>query len=211
MRRVLVLLVAALVLAAALPLVRAGGLPPLIWAEDHYLDLSKTDSARTTALVDTSPPGLVVLPREWGRVALHPAEMSLVAVVPGQLRGYGFDGSRLVRDPRLDVSFPGVVAVAFSSDGRFLAAVSSSGEVRVWGRDANGVLRQLASLSGFAGAVALEPARGADFWVVASSSARYLGFDGSSWHEVSAFRLAFSGALWASWYAPRGVLAVVDA
>ena len=211
MRRALVLLVVALVLAAALPLVRAGGLPPLIWAEDHYLDLSKTDSLRTSALVDTSPPGLVVLPREWGRVALHPAELSLVAVAPGQLRGYGFDGSRLVRDPRLDAFFPGVVAAAFSSDGRFLAAVSSSGEVRVWGRDAGGVLRLLASLAGFAGAVALEPARGADFWVVASSSARYLGFDGSSWREVGAFRLPLSGAVSASWYAPRGVLAVLDA
>ncbi|MEW5935213.1 MAG: hypothetical protein AB1816_16675, partial [Bacillota bacterium] len=88
MRRALVLLLAALALAAALPLVRAQGLPPLVWLEDHYLDLTKTDSLRTTAVVDTSPPGLVVLPREWGRVALHPLEMRLVGVGPGGLRGY---------------------------------------------------------------------------------------------------------------------------
>lgn len=210
MRRVFAVAALVVVLAAALPLARAEGLPPLIWLEDHYLDLSKTDSSRTTAVVDTSPPGLVVLPREWGRVALHPSELSLVAVAPGQLRGYGFDGSRLVRDPRLDVSFPGVFAAAFSSDGRFLAAVSSSGELRVWGRDSGGVLRRVASLGGFVGTVALEPARGADFWVVASSWARYLGFDGSSWREVGALRLAFSGAVSASWYAPRELLAVLD-
>ncbi|MGB9866531.1 MAG: hypothetical protein ACPLPR_01285 [Bacillota bacterium] len=211
MRRALTFLLAALVLAAAPSFVRAQGLPPLIWVEDDYLDFSKTDSLRTTAVVDTVPPGLVVLPREWGRVALHPSEMSLVAAAPDGLRGYGFDGSRLVRDSRLDASFPGVFAAAFSSDGRFLAAVSSSGEVRVWGRDPEGVLRQVASLSGFAGAVALEPAFGADFWVVGSTWARYLGFDGSSWREVGAFRLLLSGAVSGSWYAPRGLLAVLDA
>lgn len=211
MRRVLALLCVVLFLAAALPLVRAEGPPPLVWLEDHYLDLSRTDVGLTTALVDTASPGLVLLPRQWGRVALHPEEVRLVGVASGQLRGYGFDGSKLVRDPRLDASFPGVTAAAFSSDGRFLAAVSAaSGELRVWGRDAEGVLCQVASLGGFAGAVALEPARGADFWVVLPTSARYLGFDGSSWREVAAFRLSFSAAVSASWYAPRGLLAVLD-
>ena len=207
MRRAFWLVVAVLVLAA-LPLVRAEGLLPLAWAEDHYLDLSKTDSSRTTALVDTASPGLVVLPRGWGSVALHPSEMVLVAAGSGFLRGYGFDGSRLVRVPSLDASFPGVLAAAFSSDGRYLAALSSSGELRVWGRASGGSLRQLASLGGFSSATGVESGPGPGFWVVGPSRVALVAFDGSSWREVPSLSVSPGGEA-ASYYAPRGSLLVL--
>lgn len=186
-------------------------LPPALWLDDHYLNLDLTDVAATTAAVDTSPPGKVLLPRRAGDVvALRPGALQVAVVVRDGLQGYAFSGASMVRDRRLDVTLPGACAVSFTSDGAFLAAATSGGEVLLWGFDSGGFLHEVQRLSGYFGAVALEPSLGRDLWVVAKGQARYVGFDGARWQEVPALALSLSDARSASWHAGRRSLAVLD-
>jgi len=179
----------------------------LIAVDDHFLDLSRVDVGNTTAAVDTAPPGLVYLPRSGDSVALRPGALQYAVVVPGGISGYVWNGTAMARDPQLDVSFPGAVAVAFSEDGGFLAAASSS-EVRVYGFDQAGSPRQVAAVGGFSGVVALEPGPARDFWVAQSNRLVYLGFDGNAWRQVQSVPL--TRGLSASWSGARQSLAVLD-
>jgi hypothetical protein len=116
----------------------------------------------------------------------------------------------MVRDRRLDATLPGACAVSFTSDGGFLAAASTGGQVVIWGFDPAGFLHEVQRLSGYSGVVALEPGLGRDLWVVARGQARYLGFDGARWLEVPSLALLLSDARSASWHAGRRSLAVLD-
>ncbi|MDI6824690.1 MAG: hypothetical protein QME87_10105 [Bacillota bacterium] len=205
MCRALLCLALVVVLVVAMPRTLAQG--SLIGVDDHFLSVSGVDQGATTAFVDTASPGLVYLPSSGGAVALRPGTLQLAAVASGGLKGYAWDGTRMVRDVRLDISFPGVVAVAFSSDGGLMAAATSS-QVRFWGFDASGYARTLAALGGFSRIVALEPGRGWDFWVLEPSRAVCLGFDGVSWRP--AFSLSLSRGLSMSWSAARKSLVVLD-
>lgn len=190
-------------------------LPPALWLDDHYLNLDLTDVAATTATVDTSPPGKVLLPRRAGEamrdvVALRPGALQVAVVVKDGLQGYAFDGVRMVRDGRLDAMLPEACAVSFTSDGGFLVAATRKGLVVFWGFDSQGSLHEVQRLSGFSGVVAVEPAVGWDVWVVSRERARYLGFDGAKWQEVPALALPLSDARAASWHGQRRSLAVLD-
>lgn len=205
MRRVLLCLALIVLFLVSVPRTLAQG--GLVGVDDHFLDLSRVDQAVTTALVDTAPPGLVYLPSSGDAVALRPGTLQLAAVAQGGVKGYAWDGTRMARDVRLDVSLPGAVAVAFSSDGGLMAAGTSS-QVRVWGFDASGYARTLAALGGFSRVLALEPGRGWDFWVLEPARAVCLGFDGASWRP--AFSLSLSRGLSMSWSIERRSLAVLD-
>lgn len=188
---------------------------PALWLDDDYLNLDLTDVAATTAAVDTSPPGKVLLPRRAGEVmrdvvALRPGALQVAVVIKDGLQGYAFDGVRMVRDGRLDAALPEACAVSFTSDGCFLVAATRKGQVVFWGFDSAGSLHEVQRLSGFSGVVAVEPAVGWDVWVVSKERARYLGFDGAKWQEVPALALSLSDARSASWHGQRRSLAVLD-
>lgn len=188
-----------------------GGLPPALWLDDHYLNLDLTDVAATTTTVDTSPPGKILLPRRAGDVvALRPGAVQVAVVVRDGLQGYAFSGASMVRDRRLDVALPGACAVSFTSDGAFLAAATSGGQVVLWGFNPAGFLREVQRLSGYSEVVALEPGLGRDLWVVTRGQARYLAFSGVRWQEVPALALSLSDARSASWHTGRRSLAVLD-
>jgi hypothetical protein len=136
--------------------------------------------------------------------------MQVVVVVRGGLQGYAFDGSRMVRDTRLDVVLPGVCAVSFTLDGGFLAAATSAGQVVLWGFDARGLPHEIQRLSGYPGVVALEPGMEQDLWVITERQARYLGFDGGKWQEIPALALSVADARSASWHPGRRSLALLD-
>jgi len=190
-------------------------LPPALWLDDHYLNLDLTDVAATTAAVDTSPPGKVLLPRRAGEVmrdvvALRPGALQVAVVVKDGLQGYAFDGVRMVRDGRLDTALREACAVSFTSDGGFLVAATRKGQVVFWGFDSEGSLHEVQRLSGFSEVVAVEPAVGWDVWVGSKKRAWYLGFDGTKWQEVPALALSLSEARSASWYGQRRSLTVLD-
>ena len=215
MRRVLIaVLLAAFLAALLLPdrAVQEGDLGYLLYVDDHFLSLDKTDRQFTTAAVHTGPPGVVMLPRSGSGdvVALRPGALQLVVVEDNRIRGYSFSGSSMVPDPRLEVAFPGVRAVAWTSDGRFLAAASDS-RVRVWGLDSEGRLRQISQWS-LAGSelVALEGGPGADLWLVEQRKAVRYGFTGSGWAPLAGDSFALEEGKAASWDSRRQALAVLD-
>lgn len=187
------------------------GLPPALWLDDHYLNLDLTDAVATSAAVDTSPPGKVLPPRHVEDVvALRPDALQVAVVVSNGLRGYVFDGTKMVRDTRLDVALDGACAVSFTSDGAYVVVATSGGQVVFWGFDSRGFLHEVQRLSGFPGVVAMEPALGRDVWVVSKDRARYLGFDGNRWQEVTVLGLSLSEAKSASWHGGRRSLAILD-
>lgn len=185
----------------------------LLIFSDDYLNTSHMNPDLTTAAVDMTVPGNVQLPGLlFTKAALRPRkyDMLVVAEDQGVVQGYSFTGASM-KQSAVEVTFPGVLSAAWSSDGGEFFLTSAS-EVRVYGLNDAGAAVELATfrVTGLAGVEQVVGGPGKDFWLLTSQSARYYAFSGAGYREYPDFDLALSNAKEASYDLARRTLYALD-
>lgn len=175
--------------------------PNLIVFEDHFLNLDNTDTLRTTAFVDTTPPGYVTLKKAGGGVpfSLRPYKKEIAAVVKDGFKIIEFNGSAMTE--RVTLSLSGAKALAYSSSGNFLAVVSENA-VHVYGFTDDGCPREV-SLKTVSNVIAVTGFLNDSFLILTPNKVLCLAWNGSQWMGypwagiegfTAATQLAFSPA-----------------
>jgi len=180
---------------------------------DDYLNTSYMNPDLTTAAVDMTSPGNVQLPGLlFTKAALRPGKYDMLAVAEDQgvVQGYSFTGASM-KQSAVEVTLPGVLSAAWSSDGGEFFVASAS-EVRVYGLNDAGAAVELVQfrLTGLSGVKQVVGGPGRDFWLLTAQAARYYAFTGTGYIEYPAFDLALSNAKEASYDLNRRTLYVLD-
>lgn len=180
---------------------------------DDYVNTSYMDPDRSTAAVDTTVPGNVQLPGLlFTKAALRPGKYDLLVVAEDQgiVQGYSFTGTSM-KQSAIEVTFPGVLSAAWSTDGGEFFLASGS-EVRVYGLNDAGAAVELVPLrlTGLSGAKQVVGGPGKDFWLLTGQSARYYAYSGTGYREYPALDLTLSNAKEASYDFDRRTLYVLD-
>lgn len=160
----------------------------LIVFEDHFLDLSWTDTTQTTAGVDTTAPGYVFYKIPGGTpFALRPPEANeIAAVVQDAVKIFRFNGAGMTEAATL--LLPGAWAVAYTSAGDYLG-VLASGFLHIYGPAQDGSYREVASIP-VTGATAVSPFFENGFLVLTSDRLLCYAWNGSSWSEYAPGEIA---------------------
>lgn len=161
---------------------------------EHFTDTADIDLARTTACVDTAPPGILTLCARL-RAAADPRARRYVLAGAGRVAHLAFDGARM-RDVTASQgpAAAGAVDADWATDGRLVLA-SATGFVD-YAADGAGRLVPVpgATVTGLAGGRGLGAAPGSRWFLDASGRVSAWAWTGSAYARQPPWDLSLPGA-----------------